>query len=176
VKLLHEAPSLLHAADLALPSITRFSRAFKPALDELLPAAREIAPVISFIGLYNRELVAGMANLAADLQATASANTPTGTANYIRAIIGLGPDSIYGQTIREPSNRSNTYFAPGELTNIGNGGLLSATCENTHNPAQVPLQLLFSNVPCRVQPGFNWGHGITPAYYPHLTRAPLPKK
>ncbi len=176
VKLLHEAPSLLHAADLALPSITRFSRAFKPAVDALLPAAREIAPVISFIGLYNRELVAAMANLAADLQASAPANTTSGMAHYIRAIIGLGPDSVYGQTVREPTNRANTYFAPGELANVGRGGLLSANCNNTHNPSQVPLKLLLANVPCRVQPAFNWGHGIAKSYYPHVTRAPTPKK
>ena len=31
------------------------------------------------------------------------------------------------------------------------------------------------NVPCRVQPPFNWGHGILSAYYPHVTRSPLPR-
>src|SRR5947209_7105591 len=42
VRLLHEAPSLLNAANAALPSITRFSLAFKPAVDALLPATREV--------------------------------------------------------------------------------------------------------------------------------------
>jgi phospholipid/cholesterol/gamma-HCH transport system substrate-binding protein len=175
ITLLHEAPSLLDAADAALPSITRFTTAFKPALDAILPAARELAPLISFIGVYNRELVAAMANLAGDLEAQSSANTPSGSAKYLRAVLGISPDSIYGQTIREPTNRNNTYFAPGELANIGRGGLLSANCNNTRNPAQVPL-LLLMNVPCRVQPPFTWGHGIHSSYFPHLTRAPLPKK
>jgi virulence factor Mce-like protein len=174
ISLLHEAPSLLDAADAALPAITKFTDAFKPALDTILPAAREVAPLISLIGSYHRELVAAMANLAADLEASASANTPTGTASYLRAVIGLGPDSIYGQTVREPTNRDNTYFAPGELANTGKGGLLSANCNNVHNPAQVPLP--FANVPCRVQPPFKWGHGVATSYFPRLTRAPLPKK
>ena len=174
VKLLHEAPSLLTAADAALPSITRFSRAFKPAVDAILPAAQQLAPVISFIGIYNHELVAAMANLAADLEATTTANTTTGTASYLRAVIGLGNDSIYGQTIREPTDRNNAYFSPGELVNVGNGGLLSANCNNTGNPAQVPT--LFKNVPCRVQPGFHWGNGITSGYYPHVTQTRVSKK
>ncbi len=115
-----------------------------------------------------------MANLAADLEATTTANTTSGTASYLRAVIGLGNDSIYGQTIREPTDRNNTYFSPGELANVANGGLLAGNCNNTGNAAQVPT--LFKNVPCRVQPGFHWGNGIASGYYPHVTRAALPKK
>jgi hypothetical protein len=85
----------------------------------------------------------------------------------------IANESIYGQSVREPSNRNNTYFAPGELSNISNGGLESASCANTSNPAQVPGG---KNVPCRVQPPFHWGHGILSAYYPHVTKAALPKK
>jgi hypothetical protein len=174
VKLLHEAPSLLSAADAALPSIARFSTAFKPAIDTILPAARELAPVISFVGLYHQELATAMANLAADLGASASAATPSGSAKYLRAISAIGRESIYGQTVREPTNRDNTYFAPGELANIASGGLLSANCNNTANVSQVPLA--FGNVRCKQQPAFQWGSGILPSYYPHVTRAPLPKK
>jgi phospholipid/cholesterol/gamma-HCH transport system substrate-binding protein len=173
IKLLHSAPSLLRAADTALPAITRFSRAFKPAVDVLLPAARELAPVISFIGVYNKELVAAMVNLAADLQGTGTADTTTGRAHYLRAISALTNESLYGQTVREPTNRENSYFAPGELSNVAAGGLFSATCNNIHNKAQVPGG---QNVPCRVQPPFSWPSGIRRAYYPHVTRAPLPKK
>jgi virulence factor Mce-like protein len=174
IKLLHQAPSLLHAADAALPAITRFSRAFKPAVDVLLPGARELAPMISFIAVYHRELVAAMANLAADLQATATADTKTGTAHYLRAISAFFNESAYGQTVREPTNRANAYFAPGELVNIAKGGLLSASCSNVHNPSQVPIG--GQNVPCRVQPPFHWPAGELKSYYPHVTRAPLPKK
>jgi virulence factor Mce-like protein len=174
VTLLRQAPGLLRAAEGALPAITRFSRAFRPALDALLPAARELAPVISFIGLYHRELVAAMANLSADLEATAVANTDTRSAHYLRAISAINSESIYGQSVREPSNRENTYFAPGELAAIGRGGLYSASCANARNRAQVPTRA--TPVPCRVQPPVDWGHGWGDAYFPHVTRAPLPRR
>ena len=139
----------------------------------LLPAAQEVAPIISLIGLYRQELVAAMANLAADLQATAPAATTTGSASYLRSIQMLGPESLYGQTVREPTNRDNSYYAPGELSNLNVGGLKSANCNNVHNPSQALL--LFGNVPCKVQPPFNWGNGILSAYYPHVTRARVPR-
>jgi phospholipid/cholesterol/gamma-HCH transport system substrate-binding protein len=170
VKLLHEAPSLIDAATAALPSITRFTNAFHPAVDALLPAVREVAPVISFIGLYSRELVAAMANLAAAQEATAPAATNSGSAGYLREISMIGNESIFGQSIREPTNRDNTYFAPGELANIASGGLLSANCNNVHNVSQVPRNS--TNVPCRVQPPFAWNR--LSRYFPHVTRAALP--
>jgi phospholipid/cholesterol/gamma-HCH transport system substrate-binding protein len=172
--LLREAPSLFSAANAALPAITRFSQAFKPAVDVLLPAAQQLAPIITFVAQYRQELVAAMGNLAADLQAKSSAVTSTGSASYLRAASVLGPESIYGQTVREPDNRSNTYFSPGELANVGKGGLLSANCDNTRNVSQVPLT--HSNVRCRVQPPFKWGNGILTSYYPHVTQAKVPKK
>jgi phospholipid/cholesterol/gamma-HCH transport system substrate-binding protein len=174
LKLLHQAPSLLGAAQAAIPSITRFSKAFKPAIDAILPSAQELAPIISFIGLYNRELVGAMGNLSADLEATAPAATSTGTASYLRALGEISNESIYGQSVREPTNRDNSYYAPGELGDLGNGGLKAGSCANTGNASQVPV--LGRNVPCRVQPPFNWGGGILSSYYPHVTRAPLPKK
>ena len=179
VKLLREAPGLLDDADKALPAITRFVAAFHPAVDAILPAAQQLAPVIAFMGLYNKELTGAMANLAADLQALAPANTttqvgtaPAGMAHYLRAVLGISDETPYGQTIREPTNRHNAYFAPGELSNLATG-LYSSDCNNVHNHAQVPI--LSTNVPCKVQPAYGWGKfaPTTPSsYYPHLTAAP----
>jgi virulence factor Mce-like protein len=180
IKLLHSAPSLLSAAQAALPSITRFSAAFKPAIDALLPATREVAPMISFIGLYSKELTTAMANLGATLQGigpantAATAGTPAGQAHYLRAVSPINAESIYGHSVREPTNRHSAYYASGEQTNIGTGGLLSSDCNNVGNAVEVPLLALSGNVPCRVQPGFSF-NSIT-AYYPHVTRTPLPKK
>jgi phospholipid/cholesterol/gamma-HCH transport system substrate-binding protein len=175
VALLHQAPGLLHEAIVALPSITSFTKAFHPAIDALLPAAQQVAPVIGFVGLYHRELVAAMANLAATLQASSPAAVNgfpdrQGEASYLRAISLLGNDTVYGQTTRDPTSRNNTYYSPGEAANIGTGGLLSANCNNVGNKSQVPL--LFKNVPCRQQPAFDWGGGILSAYFPHLKQAP----
>ena len=106
------------------------------------------------MGLYSRELTTAMANLGADLQASTVANTtavvggvPKGTAAYLRAIIALNDESLYGQSVREPTNRHNAYFSPGELTNLSSGGLLSSDCNNVNNKAQLPV--LTTNIPCR---------------------------
>ncbi|MBV9311525.1 MAG: MCE family protein [Solirubrobacterales bacterium] len=180
VSLLREAPSLLHDASRALPAITRFSAAFKPALDAILPAARELAPIITFVAHYRLELTGAMSNLMADLAASSVAHTtsnalgyPVGTAAYLRAISTLGNESIFGQTVREPTNRNNTYYSPGELANLASG-LLSGNCNNTGNISQVPTP--FGNVPCRVQPPHKWGHGVLTSYYPHVRRAKLPHR
>ena len=127
--------------------------------------------MISFIDLYHRELVTAMANLAATMEATAPAATPGGSASYLRSIAVVGNETPFGESVREPTNRNNAYFAPGELVNIARGGLLAATCANTSDPSQSHLG--FGNVPCRVQPGFGWG-GLT-RYFPHVTAARTPK-
>jgi ABC-type transporter Mla subunit MlaD len=174
VQLLHRAPGLIEAANQALPALTRFTTAFKPAIDALYPAAREVVPVISFISLYRQELVTSMANLAAALQATSSANNSTGRASYLRAVSMISSESVYGQSVRDPTNRHNVYFAPGGLAYVAKGGLLSSDCSNTGNKAEVPATV-GGNVRCRVQPPVKWGNGILTGYFPHLTRAPAPK-
>ena len=110
-----------------------------------------------------------MANLAADLQGTAPAAVPGGSANYLRAVSAVGRESLFGQSTRDPTTRSNTYFSPGELANLASG-LFASSCSNTGNTSQVPLP--FGNVPCKVQSAFAWGNGVKTAYYPRLTKAP----
>ena len=172
--LLHAAPRLIQDSLKALPAIARFNDAFKPAVDQLFPAVRQIVPVISFIGQYHRELTSAMALLAAGLQAQAPANTNgypdrPGTAGYLRSMAILGNESLFGQSIRAPTNRNNAYYSPGALTNLAHG-LPSASCANTGNVAQAPFG--FGNVPCRVQPGFEWNHLVR--YYPHITAGSKP--
>jgi virulence factor Mce-like protein len=171
VGLLHRAPTLLHDAILALPAIAGLNRALRPGFHALLPAILQLTPVIGFIGLYNRELVMAMSNLAASMEGTAPAATPSGSAGYLRSLSVVGNESHFGESVREPTNRDNTYFAPGELAYIARGGLLAASCANAGNASQSHLG--FGNVPCRVQPGFGWA-GLT-RYFPHVTAAAAPK-
>lgn len=171
IDLLHRAPRLLQDSIVALPYITRFNTAFHPTLDALVPALKQIAPMIAYVGLYQRELITAMSNLAAGLQATAPASTPSGSAGYQRSLAIIGNETPFGQSIREPTNRSNSYFAPGELTYIGRGGLLSANCDNTGNPSQSGFG--FPTVPCRPQPGFRW-NGLA-RYFPHVTAGSKPR-
>ena len=170
LSVLRAAPAVISAADRSLPATARFTDAYRRASNVLLPAAQELVGVISLISQYRTELVTSMANLAAGLQARAKANTPSGQASYIRAVSVIGNESVFGQSIRSPTNRHNAYFSPGELANLASGGLLSSDCANTGNVAEVPAG--GHNLPCRVQPAFNWGNGVAPGYFPHLTRAP----
>ncbi len=86
--------------------------------------------------------------------------------------MAINNESIFGQTVREPTNRHNGYYAPGEQANLV-AGLLSSDCRNTGDISQVPIPLGNGNVPCRVQPGFPYA-GLS-QYYPHVTRSRLPK-
>ena len=165
IALLHQAPRLIHDSIVALPYITEFNTAFHPALDALVPALKQISPMIDFVGLYQKEVVTSMANLAAGLQATAPAATSTGSAGYQRSLAIIGNETPFGQSIREPTNRNNTYFAPGELAYIGQGGRHSGNCNNTGNASQSGFG--FPNVACRLQPGFQW-NGLA-RYFPHVT-------
>jgi virulence factor Mce-like protein len=170
LSVIRAAPPLLSAAKVALPAIGDFAAAFKPGVDALLPAAQQIIPVINYIAEDRTEIVAAMSNLAAGLQGSAPANTPSGTANYLRGLVSIGRDSVYGQSVREPTDRNNTYYAPGSLAAVATGGLQSGSCANTGNVSQIPL--LFGNVPCVQQGSVDWGHGVMSGYYPRLTAAP----
>jgi virulence factor Mce-like protein len=161
--LLHQAPRLINDALVALPSIARFNDAFHPAVDALYPAILQITPVIRLIGLYRRELVTAMANLAASLD-------QPGSASYLRSISIVGNETPFGQSVREPTNRDNPYFSPGELVNLAGSGLEAASCANKSNVSQ--SRFGFRNVPCRVQPGFAWGHLVR--YFPHLMAGTRP--
>ncbi|HET9075128.1 MAG TPA: hypothetical protein VFN48_11155, partial [Solirubrobacteraceae bacterium] len=168
IRLLARAPGVLGEANRALPDITTFVRGARPVVNSLLPAAQQLAPVINIVADYRSQLVLGMADLAGILNAQSSANTtsdalgvPAGQAKYLRQVLTLGPDTMWGQTTRSPAERTNTYFAPGALEAVGHGGEQAASCAGTGS----------GNVPCQLQPAYAWGHGIAASYYPHVTAA-----
>jgi virulence factor Mce-like protein len=176
VKLLKQAPGLLKDASHALPAITRFTKAFGPAVDAILPAAQQVIPIVDFIGKYGNDLSTAMINYAGGLEAVTAAATTTdtegtaaGTAHYARVLAPLNADILFGQGTREPTNRHNGYFTPGEQANLA-GGLRTSDCSNTSNAAVLPLP--FQNVPCVPEAAFPWGSvaPTTPnSYFPHLT-------
>jgi len=169
LSLLQKAPAVLRQAEVTLPDVSAFNTAFKPALTAILATAQQVAPVINVVKEYRLELLAGMSNLAAMLEATAPANVPGGTAHYLRALVSVGTDSVYGQTTRAPGVRSNAYYSPGELNNMAQGKLEASSCSNLSDTATFPVGQ--SNVPCRLQPGYPWGYGIPKSYYPHVKQA-----
>jgi phospholipid/cholesterol/gamma-HCH transport system substrate-binding protein len=169
IALVRSAPSALEEADRALPDVTRFVTALKPVANALLPAAQQIVPVINVVKDYRSQLVLGMTDLAAILNAQAPADTTSnslgvaaGSAKYLRQLLTIGPDTVFGQTTRNPAVRTNTYFAPGALASVGTTGEQAASCAGTGSAG---------NVPCALAPAYSWGHGIPTSYYPHVTAA-----
>jgi phospholipid/cholesterol/gamma-HCH transport system substrate-binding protein len=170
VTLLKSAPAVLRQAEVALPDITTFLDDLHPAVDAVLPAAQQIVPMINIISDYKQNLVTSMADLAAILQGQTSANVSpgvfpsvgvSGEAKYVRALITLGPDTLWGATTRSPAIRNNTYPSVSELARVGHGGEQAASCTGAGA----------GNVPCQLAPSVSWGHGLTSSYYPHVTKA-----
>ncbi len=171
LNLLHQTPSLIKAANQALPAIAQFSAAFNQALAPLLQAAQQVVPVINYIQLYPRDILAAFANLPALLNASAPASN--GITKYIRAAITLNNEALFGQSQRPATNRHNPYVSPGGLANIANGGLLSSDCNNLSSTSLSSI-LSAGNVPCRLQPKFPWPSNAAsngPSYFPHVTQA-----
>ncbi len=166
VSLLRAAPGVLREADSVQPDITTFTKDLIPVANSLLPAAEQLSPVINIVADYRQQLVLGMVDLAAILNAQTTANTtsdalgvPTGSAKYLRQLLTLGPDTLFGQTTRSPAERTNTYFAPGALASVGTTGETAASCAGAGS----------GNVPCQLQPAYAWGNGIPNSYYPRVT-------
>jgi virulence factor Mce-like protein len=178
-KLLREAPALLDTASTALPSITTFFDAFRPAVKAILPAAENIVPMIDFISRYSRELTASMANVAAFTEATAPADTtaavggtPAGTAHYARVLPPLNNEMFFGQSTREPTDRHNAYIAPGGWASWATG-LSASDCNNLDDAAQIPVLNGNGNVACVTSRGWTF-NGLT-RFYPHVTQAAVPR-
>ena len=131
LSLLRQAPSLVNLTIKALPWITRFTVAFNTTLQPLLSAARQVVPVINFIELFPKDVLAGFANLAADINARAPASN--GNTEYIRSALTLNNEGLFGQPSRPSTNRHNPYVSPGGLANVASGGLLSSDCNNLGN-------------------------------------------
>src|SRR3954451_5540199 len=152
----------------ALPATAHLVNGLRPFIAVLYPATREITPIIDLVSRYRRELVATVANAAAANQATAP-GIGGKEVHYLRSMVPVTEEALVGYEKRLPSNRHNAYFAPGELANIGKGGLLASDCRNTANPQIVPV-IGAGPPPCKLQPP--WTFGGHTQYFPHVDRVP----
>lgn len=168
--LFEDLGDLIPAARRGLPAATRIARATRPLLRVIAPTGRELAPVVELLGEYDREIVAALANLGAATQG--SIRRADGTrSGYLRAIVPVTNEGIYGYTARLGSNRHNPYLEPGGLQNLAGDGLRAFDCRNTGNPQTVPV-LAGAAPPCLVQQPWTF-RGETRAY-PHVQALPPP--
>ncbi|MBO0767178.1 MAG: MCE family protein [Solirubrobacterales bacterium] len=166
VNLLQTAPGVLRNANKDVPAITTFLNELPGVTKPLVPVTNNVIPMVDLISKYRQQMVTGMSDLAASSEATAPASTtsnalgfPAGQANYLRALITLGSDSVFGATHKNPSVRTNAYPAPGQLSRVGNGGYQASSCSGTGG----------GNIPCQLQPKYDWGSTAGSSYYPRLS-------
>jgi len=147
--LLRETAPLLRAAGPGLPAATRTLRAAPALVDQLDPVARDLRPVVDFLGLYKRELMQSWMNVAAATQATFQNPGAAKPLHYLRVLIPVTTEALMNQGKRMASNRHNPYIAPGGLDKLGSGGLDAIDCANSSNPQTYPV--IGSTPPCHVQ-------------------------
>jgi virulence factor Mce-like protein len=97
----------------------------RPLLARLDPWLRNLTPIIDYLGLYRREIVAFLANDAAASQATeGSFNDPSKFLNYLRTASPVNPEMMTGWPFRLRTNRSNPYTEPGGYDKLRTEGHL----------------------------------------------------
>lgn len=109
---------MLDRADTGLPAGEEFFELAAPTLSQVDPFLRQLNPVLEFVGLYQKELTAFLANDAAAGQAqnTPDSGSSRQPGHYLRAMATFTPDSLAYLTNRTSGSRANAYPVPGSLS------------------------------------------------------------
>jgi phospholipid/cholesterol/gamma-HCH transport system substrate-binding protein len=107
-RLFVELNPLIDASRTGFPAAQRVLRDLRPLLGQVDPAARQVVPLLDFLGLYKAELTAFFANVAAATQARSQA---TGV-HYLRTTNPFNPENLAAYPRRIGSNRPNPYVKP----------------------------------------------------------------
>jgi virulence factor Mce-like protein len=142
---------MLDKADAGLPATNEFLTLAKPTLAQLDPFLSNLNPVLSFVGMYQRELTGFAANVAASSNAQLSVDPPhIGQAiggHYLRAFTALTPDQLAYMGQKTTKTRSNAYPVPGWMDRLANGLQVfdSGACGTIPVPALDPDTTLYTN-------------------------------
>jgi virulence factor Mce-like protein len=93
-----------------LPATERFLDELEPLLGRLDPFLADLNPILSFVGLYRRELAAFFANDTAATQAGSPG--AGGLLHYLRVSNPLNPEVLAAYPHRLSTNKSNPYVEP----------------------------------------------------------------
>jgi ABC-type transporter Mla subunit MlaD len=124
-KLFVELNPLIDASKKGFPAAQRVLHDLRPLLGQIDPAARQLVPILDWLGLYKRELTAFFANTVAATQG----KTPGDNVHYLRTTNPLNPENLAVYPKRLPTNRPNPYAKPGAFTKLAQGLLVY---ENRH--------------------------------------------
>jgi virulence factor Mce-like protein len=112
---------LIRVSRTGLPALERSLDDTKPLLARLEPFLRNVQPVLSYLGLYKREIASFLSLDAASTQVT---DLPPGNStplHYLRTTNPLNPENLAAYPRRLPSNRSNPYTEPGGYKQLPGG-------------------------------------------------------
>jgi phospholipid/cholesterol/gamma-HCH transport system substrate-binding protein len=107
-RLFIELNPLIDASRTGFPAAQRVLRDARPLLAQIDPAARQLVPILDFLGLYRSELTGFFANVTAATQA----RTPGSDVHYLRTTNPLNPENLAVHPRRIGSNRPNPYMKP----------------------------------------------------------------
>ena len=148
----------------ALPALTRVVGELRPLVRILVPTLREALPTVRYLALFEHEIVAAFANLAAATQAAERPAAGADPLHYLRVVVPFTAEGAVVQDRRYGTNRHNPYLRPMGMLKLATG-LESFDCQNEGNPGSgQPAP------PCKVQEPLTF-QGRTTAY-PRVEPAP----
>ncbi len=133
--LLRDFGPLIGASERGFPAASRVLEDLRPLLAQVDPTGRQLAPMLSFIGLYRKELTAFFANAVASTQA--SEIVGRGRLHYLRTTNPFNPENLAAYPRRIGTNRTNPYATPGQFENLRRLGHLESY-ETRHCDNGVP--------------------------------------
>ena len=104
---------LITASKTGLPAVERILDDTTPLLGQLDPFLRNLNPILDYLGLYKREIVAFFALDSASTQAVDRPPGSNTVVHYLRTSNPLNPENLAAYPTRISTNRSNPYVAPG---------------------------------------------------------------
>ncbi|MBA2347114.1 MAG: MCE family protein [Solirubrobacterales bacterium] len=135
---LRSLDTTIDTSERGVPALTQLLRDAAPAFRAIDPAGRELVPVLRTLEAYRRDIVSSVSNVTAATNATTP--RPDGKPkHYLRTIVQLNNEILFGQTDRGGTHRENAYLPPLGLSPVLNGGTVrSITCEDVSKADPLP--------------------------------------
>jgi phospholipid/cholesterol/gamma-HCH transport system substrate-binding protein len=122
--LFRDLDPLIRVSRRGLPALERVLDNTRPLLAQVDPFLRNVTPVVDYLGLYKREIVAFFALDAAATQAVEQSPAASRPLHYLRTTNPTSPEILAAYPRRLPTNRSNPYVQPGGYSKLRTEGHL----------------------------------------------------
>ena len=163
--LFRDVDRVITVSEDALPATTATVEAAHPLFRLLVPVLQEAEPVVDYLGLYEREVVAATAGVAAATQAVEQQGAGTEPIHYLRALVPFTAEGLVAASERFGTNRHNPYLLPGALEKLDKQ-LETFDCRNTGNQSAPGTEA----PPCVVAPNLKFQGRST--RFPQLRKQP----